>query len=561
MSLRKMFRLFHTVRHLKTEQLIYRLYYRFVKVRLTENREYGQRPWLSTWSSSELLPSRMLARGSFEFLGEQGDLKDKDSWNDPLKSKLWLYNLHYLDDLNAVGAELRREGHKNLIERWIAENPPAIGNGWEPYPLSLRIVNLVKWFSRQDVVEPAWLKSLGLQAQALYKQLEFHILGNHLFANAKALVFAGAFLDGDEAQKWLQKGLQILDREIPEQLLPDGGHFELSPMYHAILLGDMCDLLNLAECSGLSVLRKRVPGWHEVVNRGLTWLTVMSHPDGRIAFFNDAAFGIAPDPEANKAYASSLGCDAGQASPRNPRGDQKVSLRWLENSGYCRVELSDGNVALLDLARIGPDYLPAHGHADTLSFELSLFGRRVFVNSGTSQYGEDVERQRQRSTAAHNTVVVDGEASSEMWGGFRVARRAYPSTPCFAESAESVVVVASHGGYKRLRGKAIHQRSWTFTPRSLAIHDLITGNFESAEARFHLHPDVSIDRSHFSDCQLLLLPGSEKPISFGVQGAESMELVESTWHPKFGVSVPNICIAVKFKGHDLTTRIEWGSDT
>lgn len=557
MLLRKMLRLFHTVRHLKTEQLIYRLYYRFAKVRITESREYAQRPWLSAWSSPGLLPARMLVNGNLVFLGEQGDLKVKDSWNDPHKSKLWLYNLHYLDDLNAVGAELRRHEHKNLIERWIAENPPAIGNGWEPYPLSLRIVNLVKWFSRQEIIEPTWLNNLGLQAQALYKQLEFHILGNHLFANAKALVFAGAFLDGEEAQKWLQKGLQILDREIPEQFLPDGGHFELSPMYHAILLGDMCDLLNLAECSGLSELTKPVSGWREVVNRGLTWLTAMSHPDGGIAFFNDAAFDIAPDPKAIKSYAASLGCKAGQAPLKYPRGAQKVSLRWLENSGYCRVEMPDDGVALLDMARIGPDYLPGHGHADTLSFELSLFGRRVFVNSGTSQYGEDAERQRQRSTAAHNTVVVDGEASSEMWGGFRVARRAYPSTPFFDESIESVVVAASHDGYKRLRGKAIHQRSWIFTPRSLVIHDLITGNFESAEARFHLHPDVGIDRRHLSDCQLFLPPGSEKPINFGVHEAESLELVDSTWHPKFGVSVPNICIAVKFKGNALTTRIEW----
>ncbi|MCR4348001.1 MAG: heparinase II/III family protein [Sulfuricaulis sp.] len=560
MSLRKMLRLFHTVRHLKIEQLIYRLYYRFAKVYLTERREYGQRPWLRTWSSPGLLPSRMLARGSFEFLGEQGYLKDKDAWNDPHKSKLWLYNLHYLDDLNAVGAGLRREEHKDLINRWIAENPPVMGHGWEPYPLSLRIVNLVKWFSRQNVIEPTWQKSLGLQTQALYQQLEFHILGNHLFANAKALVFAGAFLDGDEAQKWLQKGLQILDREIPEQFLPDGGHFELSPMYHAILLGDMCDLLSLAERSGLSVLRKRVSGWREVINRGLTWLAAMSHPDGRIAFFNDSAFDIAPDPEAIKAYAASLGCKAEPVSLRSLRGDRKVSFQWLGNSGYCRVEMSDGDVALLDMARIGPDYLPAHGHADTLSFELSLFGRRVFVNSGTSQYGEGVERQRQRSTAAHNTVVVDGEPSSEVWGGFRVARRAFPSKPYITEDDESAVVVASHDGYKRLQGKAIHRRSWTFTRRSLVMHDSITGNFQSAVVRFYLHPDIGIDRRHLSDCQLLLISDSEKTIRFGVQGADGIELVESTWHPKFGTSVPNICIVAKLSGHNLTTRIEWGSD-
>ena len=80
---------------------------------------------------------------------------------------------------------------------------------------------------------------------------------------------------------------------------------------------------------------------------------------------------------------------------------------------------------LLDVASIGPDYLPGHGHADTLSFEMSLFGKRTLVNRGISQYGIEV-RQVERGTAAHNTVVINNENSSEVWSGFRVARRARP---------------------------------------------------------------------------------------------------------------------------------------
>ena len=83
-------------------------------------------------------------------------------------------------------------------------------------------------------------------------------------------------------------------------------------------------------------------------------------------------------------------------------------------------------VLLIDVAPIGPDYLPGHAHADTLSYELSLYGKRVLVNSGTSRYGSGPKRDWERSTAAHNTVEVDGQSSSETWSGFRVARRAYP---------------------------------------------------------------------------------------------------------------------------------------
>lgn len=558
MSPHKILRLFHTVRHLKAEQVIYRLYYKFKTVRLTERGEYRQRVWPAAWSDPELLPTTMVGRNRFEFLGETGDIHDQEAWNDPKKSKLWLYNLHYMDDLNSVSAELRHEAHKNLVDRWIAENPPATGSGWEPYPLSLRIVNLVKWFSRQKAIEPIWLKSLGLQAQALYKQLEFHILGNHLMANAKAMIFVGAFLEGDEAQKWLNKGLRILDREIPEQFLPDGGHFERSPMYHAILLCDLCDLLNLAERSGIINLKERISDWRERVARGLSWLATMSHPDGCIAFFNDAAFGIAPDLEAIKTYAKRLGCKVEPALPRSLQGEGKVSLRRLENTGYYRVDLPDDGVCLLDLAEIGPYYLPGHGHADTLSFEMSIFGQRVFVNSGTSQYGEGVERLRQRGTAAHNTVVIDDEDSSEVWDGFRVARRAYPNKPLISEDDKSLLIEASHDGYKRIRSGVIHQRSWSFTSRSLVIQDRITGDFQIAEARFHLHPDVRIDRSHFSGYRLLLPSAPTKTVNFSVQGAKNVERVASQWHPKFGTSVPNICIAIKFTGRHLTTRIEWG---
>ncbi|MEN9780004.1 MAG: hypothetical protein RL014_1152 [Pseudomonadota bacterium] len=96
------------------------------------------------------------------------------------------------------------------------------------------------------------------------------------------------------------------------------------------------------------------------------------------------------------------------------------------DSGYVRLDNGPA-VALLDVAPVGPDYLPGHAHADTLSFELSVGAQRVLVNSGTSCYGSSAERLRQRGTAAHNTVVVNGQDSSEVWGGFRVARRPLPA--------------------------------------------------------------------------------------------------------------------------------------
>ena len=84
---------------------------------------------------------KMVGEYSFCLLNETHKLANADDWNNNQWTKLWLYNLHYFDDLNAEDAKQRVDWHKALIQRWIDENPPAVGNGWEPYPSSLRIVN------------------------------------------------------------------------------------------------------------------------------------------------------------------------------------------------------------------------------------------------------------------------------------------------------------------------------------------------------------------------------------------------------------------------------------
>src|SRR5204863_10066145 len=131
----------------------------------------------------------------------------------------------------------------DLMQRWLTEHPPQLANGWEPYPTSLRIVNWIASALAGNDLSPSVLQSLSVQVRALCAALEFHLGGNHLLANAKALVFAGRFFSGPEAEKWLRTGLDLLDAELREQILDDGGHFELSPMYHAIILEDVLDLI------------------------------------------------------------------------------------------------------------------------------------------------------------------------------------------------------------------------------------------------------------------------------------------------------------------------------
>lgn len=494
------------------------------------------------------MQSAYLGNNMFHFLGQTSRVEKVTDWNRTDRSKLWLYNLHYLDCLNAAGSE-RLDGELSaLINFWIYSNPVMDGVGWEPYPLSLRIVNLVKWFGCGVEITKQWVSSLAAQAHALSVQIEYHVQANHLFANGKGLIFAGAFIGGEFGERILNSGISIIDIELGTQFLDDGGHFELSAMYHAIVIWDLCDLVNLAERSGLSGLRRRTDKWVGRIKSGFSWLVAMSHPDGEIAFFNDAAFSIAPTLQMIRTYGESLGITFSQELIN------RLSLTHLSESGYAAVNFTNGK-AILDVGPVGPLYQPGHAHADTLSFELSLFGQRLFVNSGTSEYGRGVERHRQRSTAAHNTVVVDGRNSSDVWAGFRVGQRARPINLNILQNPRAIRVTCGHDGYNRLRRRVTHMRQWMFQENKIEITDTILGKFKKGEAHFFLHPDVKVEVEEKNRFKIVLKTGDLIGIQFPADA--DVRLENSTWHPSFGEVVSNQCFVVKLSSSGLTTAVSF----
>ena len=402
--IRKAKLLFHTVKYLKFSQIWNRVKRKFSTPCINTSSAPELSKPRGKFQAVALYQQKMLNSNTFRFLNETNSVKESESWNDDNLDKLWLYNLHYFDDLNAINSDKRKEWHDSLIHKWIKENTPGCGgNGWEPYPSSLRIVNWIKWSLLGADIKQDWHDSLAVQVRYLSQNLEYHILGNHLFANAKALIYAGLYFQGIEAEKWYKTGIKIFNKELQEQVLPDGGNFELSPMYHAIFLEDLLDIFNIHQA-----FSKQFP--YDIANKITSmfdWLRAMCHPDGEVSFFNDSVIGIAPNLTELEKYAKRL---------KIALSKKIDEFTHLCDSGYIRVQ-KDNLVALLDVAHVGPSYIPGHAHADTLSFELSLFGQRVLVNSGTSCYGVGVERLRQRGTTAHNTVVINGDNSSEVWSG------------------------------------------------------------------------------------------------------------------------------------------------
>ena len=530
---------FYTITNLKPVQIFNRVLRRFKSINL-QTVPLGLVTADNAWQNSDFnAQSFYPAEQCFEFLNRS---VKKPAWNDSTESKLWLYNLHYFDDLNAVNACERKAEHTALMAKWIDENPAAMGNGWEPYPLSLRVSNWLKWQLSGNALSQAALQSLGLQCHVLSQSLEYHLLGNHLFANAKALLFAGVCLQGKSTDAWCQKGQSILLKELDEQFLSDGANFELSPMYHAILLVDCLDIVNLAQAYPGRISQALLAKLQVVISKALHWLTAMSHGDGEIGFFNDATFGIAWKNADIFAYAQRLGFPVYDA----------LGVNDLTASGFVSVKQADYSL-LADLAEIGPCYIPGHAHADTLSFEWCLQSQRVFVNNGISEYGISPERLRQRQTPAHNTVTANGLHSTEVWSGFRVARRAHIVQREVAQEADTISFCASHDGFKRQGLNCLHQRSFRLAGKTLTIIDQLLGDLAEGRAYFHLHPGVTAE---------LLTPGLAEimvnghTVTMAVEGG-SIHTEASRYHPGFGISLPAECLVVRFDSGRLQTLITW----
>ena len=549
----RLMRLYHTVKYLKVTQLFYRVFYRYKKVKIKSTRHVPA--WRSlNWHSPAYKDQSVFENGMVEFLSISA-VVNQDIWNSPNMDLLWLYNLHYFDDLNAVNAKERESLHYHLINLWLSGNPVDKGCGWDAYTISLRLVNWIKWFCNKDSIKNKYLASLHLQAEVLYQKIEYHILANHLFANAKALIFVGSFFDNDEGKKYLQKGLQIIDAEIQEQFLKDGSHFELSPMYHSIMIWDLCDLVNLAKILNITEMSIRVSSWSDRIEKGLVWLEKMIHPDGEIAFFNDCAFGVGPNYSQLCGYAEYLDLSYPKANEQL-ENNSLPTVKFFESSGYAVADLGGGNRLIADVAKVGPNYQPGHAHADTLSFELSLFAQRIFVNSGISMYGEGVERHNQRSTFSHNTVAINGENSSEVWSGFRVARRAFPKILDMTNCIENgtVSIKASHDGYKRLKNNNVHEREWIISNRRLEIRDKIHNRFDTASSYLYLHPDICV--SKYGMNEIILTTENGECVKLCISGG-NFEVIDGNWYPYFGQSIKNSLIRAEFNKSEINIRITW----
>jgi uncharacterized heparinase superfamily protein len=299
--------------------------------------------------------------------------------------------------------------------------------------------------------------------------------------NLKALVGLAVFL-GDARLE--ARALRSLTKQLTVQVLPDGGHFELSPSYHCQVLADLIDMRDL-----LSAAKRDVPPvLASSIERMRAWLGTMLLPDGEVPLFNDS---------------ESVGLEL--LTLLQPAPAPPDRLTFLDASGYVVLRPGPRLHLLMDVGPPCPKQLPAHAHADCLSLVLSVDGEQVLVDSGTSTYEDGPTRSYERSTAAHNTVTIDGENQTEVWGAFRAGRRAHPQVHRARDEGDALVISASHDGYRHLPGRPVHRRTVRAGERTVDIVDEILGaGTRDVVVHSHLAPGVACQLG--SDGRLSAVP-------------------------------------------------------
>ncbi len=364
--------------------------------------------FLARFPADEILANKVT------FLHTSKEFHWNQKWHFDDESALWNFNLHYFEYLFSLVNAYRKTDDRKYLDKsveiiscWIEENPQGNGGeGWSPYTIDLRLTNWLSYYAYvneelESGFKEKMLESIHEQYVFLSRHLEKDILGNHYFEDLKTLVLCALFFEDTSV---LDVSLREFRKECKEEILPDGMHFELSPMYHKLILEGVIRVA--------VALKARNRADAEIERYLQPMLDVAwSFEEGleRVPLFNDSGNNVAKSLQA-LVMAGKAHFDI-----------QPVYKSKFESSGFYLFKKDDWKL-IVDAGQPGPSYIPGHAHCDAGSFELFKAGKPVIVNCGTYAY-QCKERSFFRSTAAHNTVMVNDTEQSQCWGAFRMAKR------------------------------------------------------------------------------------------------------------------------------------------
>lgn len=431
------------------------------------------------------------------------------------------------------------------LKSWLESNPYPYGINWiSGIEIGIRLVNLfysLKIIGRDDLGNELCdciQKFVYLHACHLYRYpSKYSSCGNHALAEALGLFIAGtAFPSFKDATKWKAFGKLVLEREIVRQIYPDGSSFEHSTTYlhsvadyyliYYLLCGEYCQPCG----KNIGLFLERI----------FTFIASLVDYQGNFPLIGDDDDGYVLKlwfGEQNN-YLSLL--NTGSLLFKRPDWvhpissldiktcvliGQQVNAEWKhlclnqswDSRSFCFkdagisvfAEKIPGNdiKLIFNHGPLGALPASAHGHADALSFWLTVNGEPIIVDPGTYLYQSGGKwRTYFRSTAAHNTIEIDGRDQAVQVADFMFGDFYHVHSDGLAENDDVIVCQAWHDGYRRLSDPTVHNRKITFEKRTLfiSIHDVIKcSRNHLVKLLFHLHPAIIVEEEENNAFKLL----------------------------------------------------------
>ena len=403
------------------------------------------------------------------------------AWFDPSLdegTRLWKTQLHefpYALDLAFAARATREPRYRErclaLMRTWSAEatigRPGFARDSWNARAVATRLVNWALAASCSDSTRDSEdgrfvARAITLHGLFLRENLEWDVRANHLLRDAHGLVFAHA-LSGCAPE-----ALELLRTQLEEQILPDGCHYERTPQYHLNALQDLVELRAL--------LGERTPAWlAEAIGRMAGFLAYLLPEDGQLPLFGDTWH--------SEVEPRRLLAEAGALTTPAPG--------LVERASGLVVLRAEPLHAVMRAGAHGPDHQLGHAHADLLSFEASLGPHQLVTDTGTGGYDAGPRRDRMRSTAAHNTLQLDGAELLEAWGSFRSGRRGRAAVRWRGAERGFELLWAGHDAWRFLPGRPRHERLLAVSSDRLVVLDAVLGGGRHrVRSALHLHPDA-----------------------------------------------------------------------
>jgi len=476
------------------------------------------------------------------------------------------WELARLQFLPSLGKAWRLTGEKryrdagiHLLNDWMENNPVGIGVNWtgamEAALRSISICLFLELLAPFPLDELAWTSGVS---KCLWQHLLFieahnefsHLIrSNHYLSNIVGLFYLAAYLRGPRMERRQQKYQRLVEDEILRQVYNDGGDYEASTGYHVFCL----ELYTSALLLMRSMSRKPAASFIFRLQLMYRFLAALADARGNIPNLGDCDDGrvelVADDmmqmletsDDRRHAFAVSGLLGIGEALFGESYGGRATEICWhgqivdsskshssrpakqhslvFPRSGVAVARNNDLEIVFAAMPN-GIRGRGSHTHNDKLSFTMKVGAEEIFTDPGTGCYTRNAElRNYFRSTAAHNTIKVDGKEQNRLAPTpkalFQLGDDAHMSQIEVEEKGGALSLRCSHDGYGRIG--VTHTRTLTLTGKdTVFLEDVLTGvSAHTFEAFFHLPSRhvVAIEQAH------------GKEISCQVRGQRSVNMI------------------------------------